>query len=422
MSRLSCLLVLLVVAGWPPARAEVVVREVEIALPGGETVPVIQAGGGPRRLLWLPSDFGVGPGHRRLAARLAGAGLSVWVTDLHSAYFTSPGPGSVTRFRAADIAALMDRALDGARRLYLVSSGAGARPALQAARRWQLDHPGDRRLGGVILFHPQFYLVRPAPGEPAVYDPILEATNLPVVILQPTRSTTIARVEEVARRLRRGGARVRLRILEGVKDGYAVRPPEQLDPADRAARRALPADLKEALAWLDAQPVPKRAAAQTPQARPAPQRVVGLKAFRPPRAAPPLALGDMNGRRRRLADWAGRVVVVSFWASWCPPCVKEMPAQERLQKELGPLGLTVLAVNVGEDRSRIEAFLKRRQVTLTILQDPDRRAYSDWQVYVIPTNFILDRRGRVRFGAVGALDWDDPELRGRLRRLLDETP
>jgi thiol-disulfide isomerase/thioredoxin len=134
-------------------------------------------------------------------------------------------------------------------------------------------------------------------------------------------------------------------------------------------------------------------------------------------AAPALALRDLAGREHRLADYRGKVVVVNFWATWCEPCVREMPSLERLQARMGGR-VAVLAVNYAEGEGRIGDFLAKHPAALTVLLDRDTAVAKAWMARVLPTTFIVDPSGRVRYSAIGEIDADAPAFDAALRRLL----
>jgi len=145
-----------------------------------------------------------------------------------------------------------------------------------------------------------------------------------------------------------------------------------------------------------------------------------LDAVDPPTTAADLQLADTHAAQHRLQDYRGQVVLVSFWATWCTPCVREMPSMQRLADALSERGLVVLAVNVAEPVRRVQAYLDRQKLTFTALLDPESTAFYAWQVIALPTSFLIDRAGRLRFRVVGELDWDDPDVRATIERLLDE--
>jgi len=135
-------------------------------------------------------------------------------------------------------------------------------------------------------------------------------------------------------------------------------------------------------------------------------------------ATPPLTLRDVAGREHRLADYRGKVVVVNFWATWCDPCREEMPSMQRLQDKLAGKPFAILAVDYGEGAPRVNDFLKKIGVRFTVLLDRDTSAATAWKVKVLPTTLVLDPEHRVRYSAVGDIEWDSPPIESTIRRLL----
>ncbi|HEX9627727.1 MAG TPA: TlpA disulfide reductase family protein [Acidiferrobacterales bacterium] len=140
-----------------------------------------------------------------------------------------------------------------------------------------------------------------------------------------------------------------------------------------------------------------------------------------PRPAP-LSLRELNGDTRQLADFRGRVVLVNFWATWCPPCIKEMPSMQRLHERFAERGFAVLAVNMGETEAEVRAFLTRVPVSFPILLDADGVALKAWKVFAFPTSYVVDADGRIRLAVFGEVDWDAPEVIAKIEALLPADP
>ena len=142
-----------------------------------------------------------------------------------------------------------------------------------------------------------------------------------------------------------------------------------------------------------------------------------------PRPAVPaeLKLRDWQGRPRDLREFRGKVVLVNFWASWCEPCREEMPELEELREQYGDKGLEVVAVNLGESERRIQSFVKAFMpdgMSFVILQDRDSLAYKQWQVRALPTSYLLDRSGMLRWQAFGKINPGDELTQKRIEELL----
>lgn len=133
---------------------------------------------------------------------------------------------------------------------------------------------------------------------------------------------------------------------------------------------------------------------------------------------PPLRLADLNGKVHDLANYRGQVVMVQFWATYCAPCVKEMPSMQRLRAKLAGRPFTILAVNMGESDAEVRAFVEKLKVDFTILMDRDGQALAAWKVFVAPSTFIVDPEGRIRYTLQGGAEWDAPQYVERLTSLM----
>jgi len=136
--------------------------------------------------------------------------------------------------------------------------------------------------------------------------------------------------------------------------------------------------------------------------------------------APQLNLNDTRGEMHRLEDYRGKVVLVNFWASWCPPCVKEMPGLQRLQEYLLDEPFVILPVNVGEKKYRVWKFAKLINFNLPVLLDTNSRTFADWDASVLPTSYLLDAEGHIRYRAQADLEWDTPVIISEIKKLLAE--
>ena len=132
--------------------------------------------------------------------------------------------------------------------------------------------------------------------------------------------------------------------------------------------------------------------------------------------APALALRDAEGREVDIGALKGRMVIVNFWATWCAPCVAEMPSLQALAKRLGNTKATVLGVNYHESAQKIREFQERVPVQFALLRDPWQATSAAWNVTTLPTTFIVDANGVVRYRVVGEVDWNSRQTFERLPR------
>jgi thiol-disulfide isomerase/thioredoxin len=143
---------------------------------------------------------------------------------------------------------------------------------------------------------------------------------------------------------------------------------------------------------------------------------VGMNALANLAPAPPLRLSDIDGKTVDLAGTRGRVVLLNFWASWCPPCRKEFPSLGRVRKLFKQSDFEVIAINVGEDPDTVFAFAGTAD--FPILMDRDSQAMASWPVKALPTTFLIDRQGRLAMKAIGGREFDDPAIVSLIKNLL----
>jgi peroxiredoxin len=136
---------------------------------------------------------------------------------------------------------------------------------------------------------------------------------------------------------------------------------------------------------------------------------VTLQFFRAPKAAPALSTTDLDGRDVVLASFRGKVVLINFWATWCVPCLLEMPAMDRLNRRLGGRAFRMLAINQGESLEEIQRFAQGRGFTFELVLDPDGTVGGNYGANRLPITYIIDHRGMVIRRAIGPRAWDSAE-------------
>jgi thiol-disulfide isomerase/thioredoxin len=140
--------------------------------------------------------------------------------------------------------------------------------------------------------------------------------------------------------------------------------------------------------------------------------------LRQPPAPTEAAMPGLDGRSYRVDSWRGQVVVLNFWATWCDPCRDEMPSFNRLKARMRDAPFVILAVNMAEGEARIGEFLKRVPVEFPVLLDRDSAVSKSWRARLLPYTVVLDPAQRIRYTALGELDWGAPAVEATLRKLL----
>jgi len=130
------------------------------------------------------------------------------------------------------------------------------------------------------------------------------------------------------------------------------------------------------------------------------------------------SLPSLNGESVALSSYKGSVVILNFWATWCPPCRAEMPSMETLYKRFQNQGLTILAVDLGETAAAVRQFIKNNNYTFPVLLDLKSNVGSLYGVRAIPASYIIDREGKIIASIMGSIQWDTPGMIAAFDALL----
>jgi cytochrome c biogenesis protein CcmG, thiol:disulfide interchange protein DsbE len=126
----------------------------------------------------------------------------------------------------------------------------------------------------------------------------------------------------------------------------------------------------------------------------------------------------LDGKAMHLSDLRGKVVVLNFWATWCPPCVDETPSLSELQTRIAPMGGTVLGVSMDEDEQAYEHFVQAYNVGYPTYRDTTKKLASEYGTAMYPETYIIDRQGRIARKIVGEQDWNDNDIAMYVQGLL----
>ena len=131
------------------------------------------------------------------------------------------------------------------------------------------------------------------------------------------------------------------------------------------------------------------------------------------------AVSLQGGGPVSLEQLRGKVVLLNVWATWCAPCVREMPSMQRLHQALGDSGLVVLAVSVDvSDPGAVRAFYEEYGLTFPMIQDRSRAIERIYQTTAVPESFVINKNGMIMKKLIGEQNWDSPANRELFRRLL----
>jgi thiol-disulfide isomerase/thioredoxin len=396
-------------------------EDFELTLSSEAAIGITRFGEGGDRILWIPSEHGINKErHYELLEALAEQHYEVWLAATHESYFIPAGRSSYTRIPVDDIAELIQKSLpEDNRKLFIISSGRGAVLSLLALNNWLDKTGGSEKFGGIVLLNPNFQADTPTPGKAMTFLPVVDNTQLPVFIIQPEKSNKFWYLDELVTRLSNGGSKVYSEIIAQAGDGYHVRADAR--DSEKQKARELPQQLAKAIAQLAQTKVARKkqhnAASGSWTVSPLAE---SLQPYPEKTAAPVLELEGIEGKKYRLQDHHGKVVLVNFWASWCPPCVKEIPSLGRLQKAFSKKDLLVLSVAIGESKQQVESFLKQFPADFPVLLDSDGITVKPWKIIAFPTTFVIDQQGIIQLAYFGGLEWDNPAVVTQLQALLKD--
>lgn len=385
----------------------------EIELSDDFSVPSHQYGHSDSLILWLPSEHGIRAEVHNTLKKLSTLGFEVWAMNFHTAYFAPKGRKGIRQFDPYHIHLLLEYAIkQGKTSITLFSSGRGARVALRGLHRWQSKHPNNPSVEGLILMYPHLYDGRASIGKDASYMPIAKAINYPIYLFASEFSTKFYRTDALVHELQRGGAIVKTHKLMDVHSGFQARPIEDLTENDLTARAQLPYWITNAVHWLTTQEKPKHAVSLEVDrdALPVATRIPLLTPYTSDYKPEPKVLTDTVKKQYSVTAANNKITLINFWASWCGPCVEEIPSLVSLKNAINRPDFEILAINIGEPEEKIKHFVKPFNLNFPVLLDPTGSSVDNWKLYAFPSNYLLDRQGNITHAYFGALKWDNPEI------------
>lgn len=374
--------------------------------------------------IWLIDHSSERPVFDNMLMDLSNNGIEVWRVDLLGELFLERDNETVRTLSGNTISALISEAHQHTTLpIVLISYDRMTLPLLRGVREYQSTAMQDNRFSGSLLYYPNLFGPTPQAGIAPSIDPIVAASNYPVTVLQPALGNHRWRIAEVMEQFWSADAPANLIKLNGARDwffmGSAPGTEQREDEAREQAIADMPRQVLRLARQLTQQEKPTKAVAlneETPEAAP----THGPQVLAQSKAAPPLSLESLAGPSYTLTEKPGKVMLLSFWATWCPPCVEELPSMNALAADYSSADFEILSVNFQETPEDIKAFLQRVEVDFPILMDLDGSTSHSWNVFSFPSSFILDRQGRLRYTLNKAVDWHTPEIKALLDDLIAE--
>lgn len=380
-------------------------------------------------VLWVPSEHGVLKQERALAEVLAESGFNVIMPNLFESYFLPVASSSLRKIPSNIIEREIAKLHASELPLFVVSANEGAALVIKALATFQQT---SSAMVGLVLLNPNLYIETPQAGQKAEYWPTVSQVNAPIYIIQSELSPWRWHLPQLQQQLSLSGSDVFVRLMPKVRDRYYFRPDAL--PIEQKQAQTLASDLMQAMKTLAPYlPVFRESALaqnessedkiQGKTSTPSDSRSTDKTGLQPYSGSQLryLKLNDMNGSPHTLDAYQGKVVLLNFWASWCPPCVHEIPSMTRLKTALKEQPFEILAANLAEKKPDIQAFLKQHPVNFPVLLDPKGSAVQAWQVFAYPSSYLIDGNGKIRYALFGGHEWDDPLTIQKIQSLIHKT-
>jgi thiol-disulfide isomerase/thioredoxin len=396
-----------------PPTTEVLIETTD----GIEVVATQYPANGDSLIIWVESSYTPSERFFRTAYALADRGHELWQIDFSQALFQPKSSNFLRNLDANYIAELITIAhKKTGKNIVLMARAYGAIPVLRGATLWQQQNNNKYNyLSGAILFSPDFYASIPDLGLDPNYLPIVSHSTVPLMIYQAGRRGTAWQFPRLLSELRKSNENIYFKVMPDVS-GIFYR--NDQDPATLEMLNRLPDELPGVIRLLHRTPATDVPSYRQDTKKHKATIDIELKPFKGDKVPKNFTLKDANGKTVSLGNVNNRVTIVNFWASWCPPCVEEIPSLNRLKTQMQDKPFRLISINYAEPEQIISDFLKRVNVEFTVLLDRDGEVSAQWNVIAFPSTFVIGPDGKIHYGINAAIAWDDPAVINKLDSLL----
>ena len=394
-------------------------KENELIIPVSESAEISidrYSAQGEYLILWIAPQYGLRGAHRSLAKMLVKENIEVWQTDILQSLFLAQSPTSLKKLDGKYVAKIIKHAhKTTGKKIVLMADSYASLSALTGARYWQATTQSENYLIGAVLFSPHAYASIPPLGQLPQYMPIISASNIPMMIYQSKNSSNTGQFAYLVEKLQQHGNPVYTRLTpRGMLRFYEENPTQEM----KEQVKPLASNIKKMIKILE-----KHSVAENPIAlikskehkRGIDNYLKNYQGSIQPRS---INLLDAHGKEFIKNSFKGKVTIINFWATWCPPCVKEIPSLNRLKQKMQGHPFELISINYAEDKETIIEFMKKVNVEFPVLLDNDGSFAKKWNVITYPSTFVIDKEGIIKYGVNAAIEWDDEALIKKIKTLL----
>lgn len=359
---------------------------------------------GKTRILWIAPGYGFHPRHKQVAEQLGKLGFEVWQVDLADALFMTRGTNTLRSIDPKVVADIIRQLTKQGQHLLVVSSSYGSIPTLRGVQQWQSQHPTRRSITGVVLFTPYLYTKVPPLGQTPDFIPV--ATSVPIYIFEAEKNGNRWHFAAQLQHLRKHTT-VYSEIMKGVTSLFYE---EDQSQAARQTLTTIAKRLQQRSHLLAAYHYPLTAPKVSMQTALHSGIDEKLKPYHGSVQPLTFSLKDINGNTVHRPSFKGKVTIINFWASWCRPCVEEIPSLNRLRNAIKAKNFELISINYAETAAHIKKFMHQVAVDYPVLVDPEGKLAGRWNVVAFPSTFVIGTDGQIKYGVNAAIHWDTPEI------------
>jgi len=373
---------------------------------------------GEHVILWIAPEYGFHEGQHEMAELLSKQGIEVWMFNIAESLFLTKGSLVMKGLKGdyvKEAISLIHKKTK--KKVTVISSFYGSIPVLRGIRKWQQSTSDHTYLNGAILFSPVLYDAIPPLGEDPTYLPIADATNIPIMIFQGGNIGSRWQLPILLNKLYKNNSQTYVQIMPGVSSVFFNHKKTEYM---YDFFKNMPVKIKTAINVLSQNAIPPKVLTKKAMGKPKQGIDIDIKPYRGNIKAIPFNLNSISNKQYNRKNFKGKVTLINFWATWCPPCVKEIPSLNKLAKDINHPNFEILSINFAEPTKVIDKFLTQFKVDFPILLDSDGSLSRKWKIIVFPSTYILDKKGEIRYGVNAAIEWDSENVKTTIMKLLNE--
>ncbi len=365
--------------------------------------------------LWLVPGYSQQQRFYEFSQRLSNNGVEVWMVNILNNLFMPKGVNSIRKLDGKYVAELITAMhLKTNKNVILIAESYSAIPVLRGAHQWQLSQPTKRYLTGAVLFSPNLFNAIPSLGKKPQFVDVANYTSIPILLYQSSKSNTRSQLPTLLSTLQ-NKASVFTSVLHNT---IAIFYLEDKTPETLQYLKELPKKIIASLNLLESSPLPlfSKAIKRDTKSKPT-QLDSELRPYTANNTPLNINLNDVFGKQFIKSNYKNQITIINFWATWCKPCLEEIPSLNRLQHKMKNKPFEIISINYAEKPETITAFMKSVNVEYPILIDESGEQAVQWNVFAFPSTFVIGLDGQFKYGVNASIYWDTPEVIATLNKL-----